>query len=365
MPSSSTTILVLLVASIGCQQAVSSPAPAPKKRLLRPGALKVVGQNETQSAALSSELSKHDGRAEAWFLIENGGNREVTVTLASKTCTCVDLTLDGTAVAVGATFPLAVGQRKRIEASGRLSPAPAAHRFGAELKADDGSVVTLLGSRTVYADLDSAPNLLTVPMQRGEPVGTAVVEITHTFRSEKRSPPPPPTIPAVPKGVTVVSISPQHEPKELQAGLWQQAWDANLRLELREIAKTPTHIGFVVAGAEVRVPIKVTQGFGIVAPEVVTFGSVDLGSRRKRRVVMHSVGGAPFRVEKTKVDSDEVETSITASGDGRYWVDLIFQPVEAGERRARLLVETNHPDSPQVAIELIGHGRTPTGGSNQ
>lgn len=350
MRASLLSAMVAVMISTGCKRARSPGGDLPPSAQ-QSGALRLIERSEPYRPLLVSELSDTD--RETWFRISNGGESEINVKVASKSCSCVDLLADEKPLAVGDGFAMAVGERKKIRLVGRVAPIASIQGFGASLVACDGSSVTLEGSQTVYADVDCIPSLLIAPMRREGGDVDQSVEVVHTFRSGAARP----VALDPPRGVTVVSVSPQGEPRELEPGVWQQTWTANVKMTPAAIAQGLATLRFAFGKSSVSVPIKITQAFGIAVPDKVVFGSVGVGTHRKRRLVMHSADGIPFKIIKADTDSQEVGVSVKESrSPSRYWIDLDFQPTEAGERHATISIETTYPDSPRLAISAVGRG---------
>lgn len=337
-------ILVALVV-VGCGRAPSQD--------LQQSALRLVEQSEAPRSLLFGELNGMT--CNMWFRLSNRGGNEINVTVSSKSCSCVDMTVDKEPLQVGDSFTLASGEEKKIHLSGRIAQVASVQRFGCRLAASDGSSVVLDGSQEVYADTECVPTVITAPMPRGGGEVKESVEIVHAFRGAG----PQPLSPAVaaPNGVTVLSVSPQGDAKQVERGLWRQTWRANFKVTPDAIAGGFAALRFTFDNTHANIPIKVTQAFGIAAPETITFGAVRVGEQRKRRVVMHAVDRLPFKVVKADADSPEVAVSVTESGEPyRYWIDIEFKPVDAGERRSQISIETTHPDSQRLAIATVGRG---------
>lgn len=82
------------------------PSPGDAPLPARPsGALRLIEQSEPRPPLLASELN--DTICETWFRIANEGDSEINVTVASKSCSCVDLLADGTSLEVGDGFAMA------------------------------------------------------------------------------------------------------------------------------------------------------------------------------------------------------------------------------------------------------------------
>lgn len=339
-------LTLAVIISAGCDRV---PAVA------TPCALRLIKQSEPPRALLSGELN--NTVCEPQFLIANESESEISVNIGSKTCSCVGLFLDGQSLNAGDDFALAGDQRKTIRLTSRVSATPAIQTFGAVLVASDGTAVAIKGSQTVYIDAECLPDLITAPMRRDVSEIEELIKVVHTFRSEVPRSMRPNAVP--PRGVTVVSMLPHGEPKELEPEIWRSTWQTRLKLRPAEIAEGAS-VRFVIEGdhsprVQVAVPIKVTQAFGIIVPDKIAFGAVEVGAQRKRRLIMHSVDGVPFKIVKAAADSQEVSVSATESGGPtRYWIDLDFRPTHAGERHGRVSIETTHPDSPRIAIETVG-----------
>lgn len=351
-------LFLIMLFFVGCQRVETATTDYTEQS----GALRVISRSKPTAAALTSELSGRENHLNAWFAVANAGAAGLNVKLVSKSCTCVDVMARGEQRTVGDSFVLDDAQQTIIEFVGLLRAASGEQRFLVDFVADDESRLTLEATQTVYRDVECIPDIVGVPMQRDAKSWVeSRIELIHTFRSDR-----PRTGPVVrretPAGVRVVSVQPRQKPKELEPGLWQQAWNVNLKLRPAAFAEAPKSLEFACGDCAVRVPIAVTRAFGIAAPDNVAFGSVAVGDQRSRRLVMHSLDGLPFKVIRAHADSPEVTASVKESGGrSRYWIELGFQPNAAGDRRSTISIETTHPDSPRLTISAVGRGRVLSG----
>jgi PKD repeat protein len=99
----------------------------------------------------------------------------------------------------------------------------------------------------------------------------------------------------------------------------------------------------------------------------VTFGEIEAGATRRATVAVANEGSAPLAVETTRIGGRDAGAFAVADGGGSFVLEagasreltVAFAPTAAGDRRARLAVETDDPDDPVVRASLAGSAVVP------
>jgi hypothetical protein len=90
-----------------------------------------------------------------------------------------------------------------------------------------------------------------------------------------------------------------------------------------------------------------------VNPTSIDFGAIPLGGQQKRRMRLSAADERPFQLVEVESDAAPFTPSADKSVSGvRHWVDVTFDAREVGEYRARITVETTHPESRRLTVQV-------------
>ncbi|MCH9646797.1 MAG: choice-of-anchor D domain-containing protein [Deltaproteobacteria bacterium] len=109
-----------------------------------------------------------------------------------------------------------------------------------------------------------------------------------------------------------------------------------------------------------------TQPGIVLVPELYSYGPIPPGSFGSKRFRILNEGGFRLNVavsELTGPNADQFRIAVGGapffvSPDSLHIIRVEFLPLTEGEKRASLVLETNDPDLPRVAIPITGLGRS-------
>lgn len=113
------------------------------------------------------------------------------------------------------------------------------------------------------------------------------------------------------------------------------------------------------------------ERFQVTTPDIqvstssVAFGAIDLGGSLAGSVVVSNVGDAPLVIGQIGIAPLDAPftvagpTTATLEPGASLQLDLVFLPLLAGDAAALLVLDSNDPDTPSVAVTLTGTGNEP------
>jgi hypothetical protein len=274
------------------------------------------------------------------FTLRNAALEPQTVALASKSCSCYGLTIDGAPFDVGQPVVIPPGESRLI--AFRVAP-PAAHEektWSARLTTGSPTPAEIPLSLTVHvhADVRLEPDTLFVdvspPAHVPEPKQViAVHRIWRADVAESRAP----QLQNLPDWLTVIACKSDSPPQPVEAGLWQQSWRITLQpVSPRESLPRPvglsrfsvkfpsssspqdarapdvsrvdvstagTAASSLPPGGTGRLVVQVRRG--LLFPPSVHWGQVVRGSDHVRRLLIRAADQRPFRIVATRLHSPQ------------------------------------------------------------
>ncbi|MBN1908519.1 MAG: hypothetical protein JW818_02160 [Pirellulales bacterium] len=304
------------------------------------------------------------------------------LTLRKKSCYCILVEVERKPIPRGAQVTLRPGTGVWLRLASSLPVKPGQHAFSvvvavAGANGKPGQVMLRLVV-PVYADIALQPRVVRHEFSAShcDAVQEHVV-VTRTLRGREVKPEPP-RLSGLPPFVTLLSVTEQGPPVQVETGLWQSSWNLNLRIEPRPDLMSadvthPVSVGF--SGSRdhgqnvVNLPFIIRRRSGIDAPRKVALGTVVLGQSRVRRLLIRALDDRDFNVIKTATSSKMLRaTVVSPSAARRHWIDLLCESGRQGAFRETITVYTDHPDCTRIDIVVKGlvvkqEGRSATLGS--
>ncbi len=302
----------------------------------------------------------------AEYEIENASSETIRLRYASTTCGCSAVKWNGAAVSTRDRIEMSPGSKGivRLEISTPRQIACRLIRVGLELSAQHGVQPISLSCQTrVSPDIAASPNAMTFLIKSPADVSQqATIMVTRKFRcSTSSSNALVARVEGVPSCLKVVTVSRTRPATELEPGIKTESWEFRFRLNsgdaLSDALGTRT-VSLVFEGAaegtdRIDVPLIIKRGYGVLSPLAIHFGVTRFGKVSQRRILLESADGDQFAVERVSANLPNVEAKTDLNELAtRHWLDASFAAETAGEHRGKIAVQTTHPQTPLVTIDI-------------
>lgn len=292
------------------------------------------------------------------FEITNETEAALRVTVRSKSCSCIDVTVPLTSVS-----PHSVGRGTAIFRVNHvpetgLKKAATVHLSGV----GDGGLMKQARCEVAYnilPDLEIVPPYLHIALGE-ENERAVVVEVIRRYRTA----PVAVTVPRFDFSVPELTVIATSGPDEscLASGINELKWMARIlvhsELTDRELVGNAKIVFGLGPSDSVRLPFRIYRKTGLlVAPSRHWFSATVAGFESMRRSVLRANDGQAFAILKCTPSSSDWRASNSSSQAAiSHAIEIWFTPTELGERNGDIEIETSHPRMRRVSIKVQGTG---------
>lgn len=302
------------------------------------------------------------------YELQSPAGESVTLVYQGSSCGCTGVRINDKDAQPGDQFSLAPGGRAVVRLMTRLGASSGEKTYTATFTTqglpNGPAQLTAQTHVRVLNDVEFSPQALIHEFTK---TNQDRVERTLTVKRHYRSSRPVPMtlgLSALPSGVELVSVQEAVPSGKVTDEIWARAWEVRLAIqpppEFRESSQSYP-LSFTFNGADdpslpvTSVPLVLRWTFGVHAPKSVRFGSVTKGKDRTRRILVRSMDGKEFAVTKIEMNSPLFGINPpTAPPRSSHWLDITYRPKDVGAHQARIVIETDHPDSARLVIEVTG-----------
>jgi hypothetical protein len=298
------------------------------------------------------------------FEIENRSEAPQQVRFQGRSCNCLGLSLPDEAreLKTGDTFALGANERKALQLALQVAARSETQAHTAHFVAvGPGSEEVPLDLRVVVpvlADVTIVPPVVYHEFASSAP---ATVEKKLLIRRTGRGQVPVPALPQfidLPPQVELLAVTPT-DSEQPYPELWTQGWKALLVVNTRPSLESTFAGSFLISLSKsppstTRIPVTLRRCSGVeVNPTSLDFGAVPRGEPCRRKFRLASADEKSFRIVKVESDAASFTPSIEKFASAlHHWIDVTFDAREVGEHRARIVIETTHPDSPRLTVQV-------------
>jgi hypothetical protein len=297
------------------------------------------------------------------FPILNQAGQTLLVRVHSIGCSCYQLKRGETRLKVDDQFEIGSGATEMLTL---FPPRPAFDRasdynFSLAYERDPGAPTTIISCQGVLnsiADIRVNPTVLTAEFIHDSPSQRVLMEITRTARKREDVEHSPLTS-GWPEGTQVAEPVSIGESVQVPDGLWKRTWRVSAVIPKPSLASNPQETWPIrVGGSEPESPhnqvqLMIRLRSGLSGPRIVHFGDLRVGLPTTRRIQILARDGHPFRILGPS-DPNEILSLQSDSTDAvkTHWSNLTINARTPGEFRQTMQVETDHPQQPNLAIEV-------------
>jgi hypothetical protein len=334
-------------------------------------------EREIQAPALLvSEILSSPDRAklvQCATLLKNPGPRGVELQLLGTGCACYGLVVDGRRLSPGDKVTIPAQSDASLEISAQPPDAQTVKDYTADLQVTHpGGGTQLLPLHCqlmVYQDVRIVPNVITFevsPEKSGSQTRKLLIEaVTRGSLAEDSVP----AFEGLPDFATIRSISRLEAEETLEDGLRRRSWQAEFVVDRPgEILPDTPPLPFRVtvqspSGGDIRqttghLVLQVRRP--IAFPARVYMGKVRAGEARQRRILLTSTDDQPFTLQlDAKPLPAFLQVNLDAGSQRQHWIELLVTPRKPGEFSGELLLKTDRPEQPVLAITVTGNAETP------
>lgn len=274
-------------------------------------------------------------------------------------CSCFSVKHEGQKLKVGDVLTLADGQAVSLilESPRPTIPKTTDYNYVMESLVDDTSDPVKLecrGTVKTLADLSLNPSLLQTSFGREDAPQRIPFEIVRTARTAEAAQIVP-TVTGWPTNATWGPLVSRGTPVEEQ-GLWTHCWTTVVEVRPPQ----GTHLTDQASTLMIRCPdippmparMLVRLNYGLSAPALVHLSRVTVGIPASRRIQVRSRDQVPFRIIECQGGPAVLARVENPEAAATHWIDLIASPSEAGEWEQRVIVKTDHRDTPALEIQM-------------
>jgi hypothetical protein len=327
--------------------------------------------DKTELSRLFSEMSVRDGGGyeRFRFRLDNGTNNPAKVSVHSKSCSCLDAGFVGLSNDSNEEARIEPHADVIFEMRIDLRREPGKHRGSVDLLIEfpDGHSEEHKAVATVelFNDFNVEPPVIKVDVPSDVATPTArTVYVNHRWRTVNRSAPE----------VRVSSSAKWVKPgkpvrmglaEEIAPGIAEQRWRLELTCDGLEalasraekaIRTTVLLDSSVFVASEGRsFPVIAERSSGLIVPTMVHFGSIEVGTKLRRRVLIRSADERSFSILDAASDDNAIDITFDKGGPSQStWLNVWYRPRSVGELRGVINVVTNHPVETTFSIDVRG-----------
>lgn len=296
----------------------------------------------------------------AEFVFRNTGDQDAVATLASVGCGCYRLICADEELSLHDTVVIPARGRAAVRFNVHPPALPDVIDYRAEFDVAAGTGLVRLPLRCevrTVADVAVSPDVVTHEL--GSPAGEHRLRITRCYRSGSE-PGTDPVWEDLPSFAELRDVRPLATAREEFPGLFVDEWEALLRVNPEAASDLPSEPvpiavtfqdgGFLASG---RTTLVFGRRTGIDSPGRIHFGRVPAGQNRSRQCLLRAADDVPFRILETASESGHVSGRAPRSAAAiEQWLELELTSTTAGELRDRVRCRTDHPDAPEIHIEV-------------
>ncbi len=320
-------------------------------------------------AVLLSEANGPRRTVSHRFSVQNHSSSLKSIVVRRISCGCAGLFDPGTnrPMKTGDSFTLAPGQSKPLELEMSLRAGLAKTYVESVTLASQTEEadyeVSIRVTAPVIADVAVEPSALSHDFRQPVDQVEKILSVRRHTRSEA-SPKSSPSLVSLPDGVSVRRLT-SMELTQVESGLWRQQWEVVLAVAPPERLKGRLSSQFFVQFSDdvpdsVTVPVNLQWTEGIMtAPSEIDFGVVKVGQTAVKKCLLASNEGRDFRILSTtsslqsltikRVPLIKTDPSGAAS---KHWIEFQLYPTEEGDLTGEITIQTDHPTSPEVKLEV-------------
>jgi hypothetical protein len=358
-----TLLLIVLVAPATASCNIRSPSPQSSVYILD-------SEKQLDPLLLHEFQSLHVPSADAAFQIVNVSSDSCSIIFEGVSCGCTSAEVDGKQLQFKDRFTISADGSACFKLTSRLPAKPGLFDFRANLTImmPDGAQTEMsvhYGVR-ILADIVLTPDVLLHQFHSLD--DESVIKTIHIERRWRgsRVPAAIPTLAHLPPQLKILQIAEDAPPAQIEPGIWSRSW--NIRVSLSpssDLQSNPVRslipISFPATPdldpVSADLPVLVRLASGIEAPGFIHLGTVKLGERQTRRFLLRAADNVEFSVLSVHSTSPAFSVSKPSLIQSRScWLELTFQANEPGNHCANIVIETNHPRTPQVSISVRGTG---------
>jgi hypothetical protein len=283
--------------------------------------------------------------------------------LKDISCGCLSIRKDGQSLKGGDMFSISGGETVLVSMEMHLPMYAGKNEYGAMFIAENNGLehnVEIVMSCPVIGDISIDPKITQLAFERDDTINQQFSVFLTRASHDKSALDSMPSVGKLPKHITLQRTSIYSNAKETVPGIWQKEWqfDFNVaRPDEMAMLEAPLSIDFSATGRSVGFSIILTKTYGIDYPKQVDFSDAKPGETKTRVFSLQSASDMAFEIKSVSCNNNSYFTVSANQVSGKskqHWIEVAFTPQSVGENVATLSIETSHPDSNQVVIELNG-----------
>jgi hypothetical protein len=317
------------------------------------GRLKVSEAEQKLDAILLSELPMAHDAGQAAFFVKNQSEQTCSVLFNRASCGCVALLVGDSALNLGQSFYLKPAEQARLTLRTRLRPEAGGYSQYAEISSGEDPI-QLRFKIDILDDIIFIPSVIYGTFDSEDQKLHRTVILERRFRRGAGN--VVPEFVEIPPGLKITGLA-RRDTSQIDGELWKESWEATIEL-LPSHIREPNWLHVVFRdglNAPVAGKLPITfQKSGIELPKLIYFGNIEPEEVRKRRILVRSCDGRKFDILNCNTTDPAFKVDDSSVSGGVHWLEVSFSSNGKGPHKAKLLVNTNHPNSPSSCIELVG-----------
>ncbi len=325
----------------------------------------VKATNAEHDVVLLSELpslSESEQMFAGDFLLTNISPKKITLELDMTSCGCLSLRKDNQPLTERDRFTIAPNAQAVVSMETQIPVHPGLNRYEALFTYNDDSKersLILAIQCPVLNDCFVFPSAVKINFDREAIVPKEFsIMLTQHSRDKSDLDKPPFLRDVLPSHVVKKKEIVFSPARETEKGVWQKIWRFDFAVMCPSDAlafSSPLRIGFASSVLPVaEFTLLVHKTFGVDAPRQLTFPETAVTKDYTRTISLQSADSVPFEIVSTSCDNDSFITLGKHGIAKQHWIEISFVPRFVGGQKGRLILETTHPESKTIHIDLIG-----------